>query len=281
MSSSVVQAAFDKPRRRIPRWTIGAAWIMNVGLLIAAFAWTYFDGRSSHMVDILQEKIGRGAQGFDLMVPSAQSNARLVTALIVTATVACCTLLTMFVSLFFGPEQFRSMRAWLWFTLLVGGWLGFVVAGPEIYWRGQQRRVAHVLAPVESMAQRLNASWPLDDGDHPDVGPFLAYPKGAPTLVMPLKWITFPKTSLRFSAVERSSDGVVRFELAGSEAGAWLEWRADDRPPRIFKNGLEMYYNVSRYQRLAPHWYLVRYRQVFFGGGGFLLIALCPTSRFC
>jgi hypothetical protein len=94
----------------------------------------------------------------------------------------------------------------------------------------------------------------------PGIGPYLAYPKGGPTLVLPLKWITFPETDLRFSAVERSSDDVIRFELAGNEAGAWLEWRADDRPPQPFKSGLEMHYNVSRHERLAPHWYLVRYR---------------------
>jgi hypothetical protein len=92
------------------------------------------------------------------------------------------------------------------------------------------------------------------------VGPYLAYPKGGPTTILPLHWITFPDTSLRFSAIERTADGAIRFQLAGSEAGAWLEWRADDRAPMPFKSGLDMHYNVGRQQRLAPRWFLVRYR---------------------
>jgi hypothetical protein len=93
----------------------------------------------------------------------------------------------------------------------------------------------------------------------PGVGPFLAYPKGDPTTVLPLRQITFPDTALRFAAIERTRDGAIRFELAGDEAGAWLERRAVDRPPGPFKSGLDMNYNVSRTARLAPHWFLVRY----------------------
>jgi hypothetical protein len=255
--------------RNVSAGVLATAWTINALLLVGIVAWIYFDGRSSSAVDILQERIGRRAHGLDSMTRSAQATSNAVITLIATSAVAVGTLLAILGGLFMGPRRFRSIRAWLLFTLLVGGWLGTVFAGPEIYWLGQQRRMERVIAPVEAMARQLNANWPVEDGDLPGIGPYLAYPKGAPTLVLPLKWITFPGTSLRFSAVERSTDGVIRFELTGSEAGAWLEWRADDRPPKTFKSGLEMYYNVSRHQRLAPHWFLVRYRQVFFGGGAY------------
>ena len=93
-----------------------------------------------------------------------------------------------------------------------------------------------------------------------EVGPFLAYPKGNPTTVLPLQTITFPNTKLQFSAIERTKDGTIRFELSGKERGAWLEWRADDNAPAAFVGGLETSYNVTRQERLAPRWFLVRYR---------------------
>jgi hypothetical protein len=245
---------------RVAFGVLTSAWLVNAMLLIGMVAWMYFDGRSSNAIDVLQENVGRRTEALDSMTRSAQSTSNAVVVLVAASAVAGCTLLTMLVGLFVGPRRFRSIRAWLLFTMLVGGWLGTVIAGPEIYWLGQQRRMARVLAPVESVAQQLDANWPVEDGDMPGIGPYLAYPKGAPTLVLPLKWISFPNTDLRFAAVERSNNGVVRFELTGSESGAWLEWRADDRPPQPFKSGLEMRYNVSRQQRLAPHWYLVHYR---------------------
>jgi len=254
---------------RVGDGVLTSAWLVNALLLIGIVAWIYFDGRSSNAMGVLQETIGRRTQWLDSMTRSVRARADAIKTLIVTAGVAGCTVLAMFIGLFIGPRRFRSVRAWLLFMLLVSGWLGTVIAGPEIYWLGQQRRMRRVLAPVETMAQQLNANWPVEDGDMPGIGPYLAYPKGRPTLVLPLKWIAFPDTSLRFSAVERSTDGVIRFELTGNEAGAWLEWRADDRPPKTFKNGLEMYYNVSRHQRLATHWYLVRYRQVVLGHGAY------------
>jgi hypothetical protein len=135
-----------------------------------------------------------------------------------------------------------------------------LIAWPEIYWAGQQRRMMSVLAPVEAMARSLEVNWPREDGDLPGIGPYLAYPKGGPTTILPLRWITFPGTSLRFTAIERTNDGAIRFELAGAEAGAWLEWRPRDDSPRSFHSGLETNYYVTRGQRLSPRWYLVRYR---------------------
>jgi hypothetical protein len=236
------------------------AWVANAILLTGATAWIYFDGRSSQSLDIVQRELGIPSSMQITERPNAQMTAIIVNTLMLAAGVVSGTLITMLLGLFVGHARFRSLRAWLLFTLLVGGWLGLIVAGPEIYWLGQQRRMSAVLEPVESIARKLNANWPAEDGELPEIGPYLAYPKGGPTLVLPLRWTAFPDTKLRFSAIERTSDGVVRFELSGNESGAWLEWRADERAPESFKSGLETQYQVVRQTQLAPHWFLVRYR---------------------
>jgi hypothetical protein len=82
------------------------------------------------------------------------------------------------------------------FLTLASGWLGYGVSWQEVYWRGQQWRLKPVLAQAESLAKHLASNWPKEDGDLPQVGPYLAYPKGGPTTILPLHWITFPNTSL-------------------------------------------------------------------------------------
>lgn len=257
------------PGQRLAHWALSLAWIINVALLIAAFAWTYFDGRALHAMDALRGQFGFRPQHLDsIAAASGRSKLSVQTAMVFGAVLGG-SFAAMFIGLVIGRRRFRTTRAWLLFMTLACGWLGFIACWPEVYWKGQQRRVAADLVAAESLAKYLHSNWPSEDGNLDGVGPFLAYPQGDPTTVLPLKATNFPNTVLGFSAVERSTDGVIRFELTGDEAGAWLEWRADDRPPRAFKNGLEMYYNVSRHQRLATHWYLVRYRQVVLGHGAY------------
>jgi hypothetical protein len=248
--------------RRLAHWMLGFAWILNALLLIVAFVWVYADGQSRiTMVRLIRKASFRESTSFARVVDSLQSGEAIFFLAFATAIVLL-TLIAMFGGLFIGGSRFRTMRTWLLFTALVAGWLGFFSTWEDVYWRGQQRRIAPVLAEAEKMARYLDANWPFEDGELAGVGPFLAYPKGAPTVLLPLRWITFPDTSLRFSAVENSTDGTIRFELAGDETGAWLEWRRDERVPRDFTGGLEAHYRVGRTQQLAPHWYLVRYQSM-------------------
>jgi hypothetical protein len=244
---------------RVAFGVLTSAWLVNALLIVGAIAWIYLDGRSSSVLDILHEKIGFGTELVDATARSAEVRAKASLTLIATICVAGCTLLAMFIGLFIGPPRFRSIRAWLLFTMFVGGWLGTAIAGPEIYWLGQQRRLAGVLAPVETLARQLSANWPVEDGDLPSIGPYLAYPKRLPTCLLPLRFVEFPETNLKFSAVERTIDGTIRFELAGDELGGWLEWRADDFEPSTFVGGLEAKHTKTRSVALAPRWYLVRY----------------------
>ena len=131
---------------------------------------------------------------------------------------------------------------------------------PAVCWIGQQHRVGRLVSAAESTVSGLKSNWPTMDGELPEVGPFLAYPSSAPTALLPLSEAAFPNTRVPFSAVERTGDEAMRFELAGSEVGAWLEWRADASEPQSFVGGLETHYDVERFAGIAPHWFLVRYR---------------------
>jgi energy-coupling factor transporter transmembrane protein EcfT len=175
-------------------------------------------------------------------------------------TVAALTLLFAFVGIFVGPARFRSTRMWLLLTALVAGWLGLIMIWPEVYWRGQQHRAGRELLPAGKMVESLNAHWPSEDDELPNLGPFMAYPKGDVRVLMPLAGAHFPGTDVAFSAVERTGNDVMRFELAGGESDAWLEWRRDDSEPKDFVGGLESQYTLGKVARLAPHWFLVRYR---------------------
>jgi hypothetical protein len=116
------------------------------------------------------------------------------------------------------------------------------------------------LPAADAMVQALRSKWPTADAALPDIGPFLAYPVDAPTALMPLGDARFPKTDVGFSAVERTGDNVLRFELTGAELGAWLEWRGDRSEPRPFVGGLNSEYAMVQSARLSDEWFLVRYR---------------------
>jgi hypothetical protein len=117
-----------------------------------------------------------------------------------------------------------------------------------------------VMPAANELVAELKSDWPSVDSALPNIGPFLAYPLNGPTALLPLGEAKFPKSRARFSAVERTGDSVMRFELAGSEAGAWLEWRRDGSEPVSFVGGLNTDYRMMQAARLGPEWFLVRYR---------------------
>lgn len=246
--------------RRFSEYFVASAWVANIGLLIAAFGWIYLFGQSRGIVELMKYQIGSvdPAAGIIIRDPSRLSSG--VTIGIIAAAGAMISAVVMLGSLFAGSRRFRTTRSWLVFMAVVCGWLGLAVSWPAIYWFGQQQRVKAALPGSDVMVQTLRSNWPTADTALPDIGPFLAYPVNAPTAVLPLSDATFPKTGLRFSAVERTGDDVLRFELTGAELGAWLEWRGDGSEPRAFAGGLDTEYVVVQAARLSAEWFLVRYR---------------------
>jgi hypothetical protein len=248
----IIQAAFS------------CAWILNFLLLAAAFAWIVGDGRSLRSIRWLEGWLST-LPTTDVRGPGSATAA--VQAAGFGLALAVVSLLAMFISLLVGVSRFRTTRSWLLFMGAVCGWLGLVTTWPEIYWRGQQLRVQGQLEAAANVVRIVSASWPVNDGELEGVGTFLAYPKESPTTLLMLGVGESESRSLPFSAIERSADGTIRLELAGSESGAWLEWRPGDRPPGSFVSGLETNYILGQYQRLAPQWFLVRYQASWSSAG--------------
>lgn len=170
--------------------------------------------------------------------------------------VGVVTLLGIFALLFAGPASHRSLRSWFALTLLVAAWLSFCVAWPEVAWQSQRLSSWSRLGQFDSLATSLRDDWPVDDGNRLALGSFMAYPKGDPRSLMVLKTGSTPP----ISAVERTDDGALRFELRGAEPGTWLEWQPANTVPHDFTGGLDQEYRVQRYSPLGHGWYLVRYQ---------------------
>ncbi len=170
--------------------------------------------------------------------------------------VAASTLLGIFTLLFAGLSSHRSLRSWFALTLLVAAWLSVCVAWPEVAWQGQRLQTWSRLGEFESLAASLRDDWPAEDGNRAGLGSFMAYPKGKPHTLMLLTADSTPPVS----AVERTDDGALRFELRDAESGTWLEWQPTESVPHDFTGGLEQEYRVRRYSPLGRGWYLVRYQ---------------------
>jgi hypothetical protein len=240
------------------RVAFSCAWVLNFVLLAGAIAWIFCDGRSLRQIESLENWLGITQS---VASPSLRSPYRTVPIppAAIGLALAGLTLLAMFSSLFLRSSQFRTTRWWLGFMGVACGWLGTLTTWPEIYWRGQQHRLQAKLGAAASIVETVTAKWPVSDGEIAGVGAFLAYPRERPNTLLMLGESSSPRAAIQFSAIERSADGAIRLELAGSETGAWLEWRPDKTRPQSFVGGLQTHYTLQRYRYLAPHWYLVRY----------------------
>ncbi|HEX3600505.1 MAG TPA: hypothetical protein VHU84_10210 [Lacipirellulaceae bacterium] len=237
-------------------WLLSGAWLINAGLLLAGYTVVFAYPRSSELIEEVRAAIAAGHWQAEFTADPMPLLCAMAFAL---TTLAVSTLLIAFGGIFVGPARFRSTRMWLLLTALVAGWLGLVMIWPEVYWRGQQHRAERELLSAAKLVASLNAHWPSEDDELPNLGPFMAYPKGDVRVLMPLAGAHFPGTDVWFSTVERTGNDVMRFELAGGESDAWLEWRRDGSVPGDFVGGLETQYTLSKFVRLAPHWFLVRY----------------------
>jgi hypothetical protein len=250
----------SKYHSRLARNALLLAWAVNLASLVAAVLWVYCDGRSWGHIARIYYQLGLSEPLLNSSDVGAARNSLGGRVALVGLAAAACSFMVMFAGLLIGPARFRSTRTWLLFIAITSGWLGLFAAWSEVYWRGQQNRVDGSLQAFEALAEKLSANWPRSDGEIEGVGAFLAYPHGDPAMLLFLGAGTVPNSPIRISAVERSAGGVLRFELGASEGGAWLERHLDGGVPGSFIGGLESSYAATRYEQLAPNWFLVRYR---------------------
>ena len=177
------------------------------------------------------------------------------------AGVAILSGVGIFTGLFLGPPANRRVRSWFAVTLLAVMWLTLWTTWPDLLWRGQAFRLRGELADFQKVASSLEQDWPTSDGERAELGPFLAYPTNKPQVLMLLSNANVPGTNTSFSLVERSDLGALRFELAGDELGAWLEWHPAHDVPIGFVGGLLERHELVRFAALGNDWFLVRYKQ--------------------
>jgi len=246
--------------RRVADFLVSVSWAINTVLLAAAFGWIFFFGESRESIELMVRAVlpAWSASKTPILDPSRLGIG--VSIGLVAIAFVLCTSLAMLASLFLGRGRLRTTRTWLIFTAIACGWLGLAVSWPAIYWSGQQRRAVAVLPAAETLVESLHDHWPKIDSYLPELGPFLAYPISTPSALLPLRSVTFPKTDIPFSAVERTGGDAMRFELSGAETGAWLEWRGNGTRPQPFVGGLDTKYSLAKVAQLAPEWFLVRYR---------------------
>ena len=169
------------------------------------------------------------------------------------------TFLTMLVGLWLGGRESRSIRAWLVFSFLVCGWLAAWLGRHDLYWYGHAIRVSGEVSAATQLANALDTNWPTGDGDYPELGVVLGYPKQNPvTLILAGEPVLVGK--LRIVAVEKSKDGeTLRFQLANPNQDTWLMRSKEGKNLAEFVNGFDSRYTAMRVRVLSRDWWLIRY----------------------
>ena len=236
-------------------------WSLVGLLLLVLVGWAFFDPRfdvrGSHAYDSFDEaRLGvlTGTQVFNI----AGSFFRFALHLAIT-TAILGILVFLALGLVWGAKQYRSLKAFLMFVTLVSLCVGLLIGLPNVAWYGKQMRVGRLLSTLYPCVAELQDDWPLEDGRSSTLGPYMAYPIGGPTALVLLSPPVLGQSTTKVSMVERSETGALRFLLAGTEFGDWLEFHPDGHLPSSFVGGLLQHFELSRYQDLGDGWYLVRY----------------------
>ena len=113
---------------------------------------------------------------------------------------------------------------------------------------------------ADTLAHALDSDWPEGDGDYPELGVILGYPKDRPVTLM-LAGEPISVGSLRVVAVEKSKDGqTLRLQLANPNNDTWLVRSQGGVELEEFVNGFDTHYQAERTKLLSSNWWLVRYK---------------------
>jgi hypothetical protein len=220
-------------------------------------AWIFNDGMFGETVRLFPVHVRSLFRwGAELSAPDFANRLAMLD---VTLLVVAVSGLELFFGLFFGEARQRGLRSWLAVTGLIAVWLTLGFEWRDLQWRGQVHRARPNVAALSALANSLQQSWPTIDGEMPDLGPFQAYPIAKPDVLLLFSSKQLPGATAPISAVNRSNDGDLRFQLAGDEVGTWLELHPHDMPGD-FVGGLDQKFVLDRAAAVGEKWYLVKYR---------------------
>ncbi len=221
-------------------------WFTNLTLLVAAVIWVFADPR-------LHQILSRGGS------LASHWNEWPIAGMLVLCLLAALLLVWLLLGLWLGTSQFRQLRSLIVIISLISLWLGYAMNCQSIAWHGRRVRVSPYVATVEKLCTPLEQQWPQIDGTIQGIGPFMAYPIGRPTTLILLTPPTVTEDGPSISAIERSSDGAIRFELSDLDGRDWLEWHPQSLPSSHI-GGLGEEREMTRFSSLSDNWFLVRYR---------------------
>jgi hypothetical protein len=246
------------PQHRAVVIALSLMWTANIALLIGVFTWIWTDGGFMRPISTQAKPpaAGQPAQSKVLLMSPGRLNA-----LVAVGLAAVATLAGMIDGLFFGAPRHRRIRSWLAFTTVVALWLTILTAWPQIAWAGLRWRVGRAVEAFEPIAAQLRDDWPTTDGSDPLVGVYSAYPPDKPRMLLLLGPKAASDSGMRFTSIEKSPAGALRFELTGNEQDAWLEWHPEGSRPASFVGALMIQgeYELKQSAELAPGWYATRY----------------------
>ena len=241
----------------------GWLWSISAVLLLIAAAWAYSDPHIDYEVFGSEELAARAATIDATMkfVSGTERGKRWIWMLMISLG-AGSSLFLLALGLIRGSRKFRSLKSLLVFVTHVCLWVGLLAGLPNISWLGKQSRVTRLLEDFEPIVTELQADWPDDDGRSPTLGQYMAYPVGQPSTLFLLTPPVFQPSGTKVSQIEGSETGGIRFHLAGSELGDWLEFHPAGQHPESFQGGLQQNFQLIRSQNLREGWFLARYQLV-------------------
>jgi hypothetical protein len=249
----------DRRIDRLRGLLVSIFWGLNATLLAAATAWILFDPGAALVIEAELARLDLSSVADSPRIRNwLPLHGRLLT-LEAATLCAAISFAGLAAGLFVGSPRHRRIRSWLAVMFLVSGWLTLAIKWQDVRWAGQWMRARSNVAGMERVAASLREAWPTEDGEHCDLGPFMAYPREDPVTLILLSSPTAPGGSLAFSAVERSDSGGLRFQLAGGDHNAWLEWHPPGHFPDSFIGGLEDGHELLRFAQCGDGWFLVAY----------------------
>lgn len=225
---------------------------MSIACCVFAIGWLFLDPLAPRTVATYFD-LPVNSPGYELGAP--RSHLVIIRAL---SALALIGIVLTALGLYLGPPVHRGVRSWLALTAVIAFWLGLAVSWRSLAAAGQQWRLSQQLDSFESLAGRLQAEWPNSDRHIAGLGAFNAYPIGRPRTLLVIAAEQLADSS-PIAAVERSDAGALRFELAGDETGAWLEWHPPGSQPASFTGGLEDERHLMDAAALTDGWYLTHY----------------------
>ncbi len=239
-----------------------ALWLVNAAVLLLLVVWIVWDARFSATWDHLEFQLGWTGDGSNLDEFAnsllAQWKIFLLGLMVLVGTVSLGML---GVGMTMGSRGHRQLSSWMVVLSLACCWLALVNGWDELIWAGKRLRIDSHVAAFEPIVHALQDDWPTTDGEHANLGPFMAYPAGKPKTLILLTTPPIAETGPTFSSIERSTAGGIRFQLSGNERGVWLEWHPGSNQPDSFVGGLLEPHHLTRSVPLGDGWFLARYDQ--------------------